>query len=110
MASFLSADALSFAHVITDIIRAPKARLCHRMALNFSDVAQSRGLVVEMSSCCRNELAYLVKTVTINVKGCEQLFTLADELIKHIGSRDKPVYLFNSDTDTTCCISKLMIF
>ncbi|MGO2444816.1 MAG: FeoB small GTPase domain-containing protein, partial [Psychrobacter sp.] len=61
------------------------------VALNLSDVAQSRGLVVD-ESILSDELGVpFVKTVAIKRKGCEQLFTLADELIKHIGSRDKPV-------------------
>ncbi|MGO2120759.1 MULTISPECIES: ferrous iron transporter B [unclassified Psychrobacter] len=70
------------------------------VALNLSDVAQSRGLVVD-ESILSDELGVpFVKTVAIKRKGCEQLFTLADELIKHIGSRDKPVCFFNSNTDT----------
>lgn len=70
------------------------------VALNLSDVAHSRGLVVD-EAILSDELGVpFVKTVAIKRKGCDQLLTLAAELIDYIDGSDKPIHFFDSDTDT----------
>lgn len=70
------------------------------VALNLSDVAQSRGLVVD-ESILANELGVpFVQTVAIKRKGCAKLLTLADELIDYIGNSEQPIHFFETDTDT----------
>ncbi|WP_227669592.1 ferrous iron transport protein B [Psychrobacter sp. NG254] len=70
------------------------------VALNLSDVAHSRGLVVEASVLSEELGVPFAKTVAIKRKGCDQLLTLADELIDYIGNNDKPIHFFGGDSDT----------
>ena len=70
------------------------------VALNLSDVAHSRGLVVEASVLSEELGVPFAKTVAIKRKGCDQLLTLADELIDYIGNSDKPIHFFGGDSDT----------
>lgn len=72
------------------------------VALNLSDVAMSRGLVVDETVLSAELGVPVVKTVAIKRKGCEQLLTLANEFIEHLSNSAQPVcfYDISSDTDT----------
>ena len=70
------------------------------VALNLSDVAHSRGLEVEASVLSEELGVPFAKTVAIKRKGCDQLLTLADELIEYIGNSDQPIHFFGGDSDT----------
>nr|WP_265090692.1 ferrous iron transport protein B [Psychrobacter sp. SWN149] len=70
------------------------------VALNLSDVAHSRGLVVEASVLSEELGVPFAKTVAIKRKGCDQLLALASDLIDYIGNSDKPIHFFGGDSDT----------
>lgn len=69
------------------------------VALNLSDVAQSRGLIVDESILSEALGVPFVKTIAIKRKGCEQLLTLAEELIDYIAKHDRPVRFLNASTE-----------
>ncbi|WP_223144855.1 ferrous iron transporter B [Psychrobacter sp. ANT_WB68] len=67
------------------------------VALNLSDVAESRGLVVDEVILSEELGVPVVKTVAIKRQGCEQLLTLANEFIDHIDNKAQPVRFFYGD-------------
>ena len=79
------------------------------VALNLSDVAESRGLVVDETVLSEELGVPVVKTVAIKRQGCEQLLMLADEFIDYLNNADEfidylnnkaqPVRFFNADTN-----------
>ncbi len=69
------------------------------VALNLSDVAESRGLVVDESVLSEELGVPFVKTIAIKRQGCEQLLTLANEFIDYISDKAQPVRFIDSDTD-----------
>ncbi len=70
------------------------------VALNLSDVAQSRGLIVDESILSEEFGTPFVKTVAIKRNGCEQLLMLAAELIDYIKDHDHPVRFLDVGADT----------
>ncbi len=68
------------------------------VALNLSDVAQSRGLIVDESILSEELGVPFVKTIAIKRKGCDQLLSLVDELIDYVHSHDKTVHFFEAST------------
>ena len=69
------------------------------VALNLSDVAESRGLVVDETVLSEELGVPVVKTVAIKRQGCEQLRILADEFIDYLNNKAQPVRFFNADTN-----------
>ena len=69
------------------------------VALNLSDVAESRGLVVDETVLSEELGVPVVKTVAIKRQGCEQLLMLADEFIDYLNNKAQPVRFFNADTN-----------
>ena len=69
------------------------------VALNLSDVAESRGLVVDETVLSEELGVPVVKTVAIKRQGCEQLRILADEFIDYLNNKAQPVRFFNTDTN-----------
>ena len=67
------------------------------VALNLSDVAESRGLVVDEVILSEELGVPVAKTVAIKRQGCEQLLTLANEFIDHIDNKAQPVRFFHGD-------------
>lgn len=70
------------------------------VALNLSDVAASRGLIVDESVLSAELGVPVVKTVAIKRKGCKQLLDLADEFIEHLSNKAPAMRFYNTDTDT----------
>lgn len=68
------------------------------VALNLSDVAESRGLIVDQAILSKELGVAVVKTVAIKRQGCEQLLVLADEFIEHIKHKAQPVRFFKADS------------
>ena len=69
------------------------------VALNLSDVAESRGLVVDETVLSEELGVPVVKTVAIKRQGCEQLRILADDFIDYLNNKAQPVRFFNADTN-----------
>ena len=67
------------------------------VALNLSDVAESRGLVVNEAILSAELGVPFVKTIAIKRQGCEQLLTLANEFIDYISDKAQPIRFFNGD-------------
>lgn len=70
------------------------------VALNLSDVAASRGLLVDESILSAELGVPFVKTIAIKRQGCEQLLTLADEFIAYIADKPQAVRLRDSDANS----------
>ena len=70
------------------------------VALNLSDVAISRGLMVDEAILSEELGVPVVKTVAIKRKGCKQLLDLADEFIEHLSNKAPAMRFHNIDTDT----------
>ncbi len=68
------------------------------VALNLSDVAQSRGLIVDESVLSEELGVPFVKTIAIKRKGCDQLLSLVDELVDYVHNHDKTVHFFEAST------------
>lgn len=70
------------------------------VALNLSDVAVSRGLMVDEDVLSEELGVPVVKTAAIKRKGCKQLLNLADEFIEHLSNKAPAMRFYNIDTDT----------
>lgn len=95
------ADATNLRMSLRMLLELKNLKLPMIVALNLSDVAESRGLVVDESVLSEELGVPVVKTIAIKRKGCTQLLTVADALIAHIANSAAPIRFLDAHTDTS---------